>query len=123
MLFEYKSEKHQESSNLNDVLDFRIQQPTTSETAAQRSFYDERYSLKCDDVTHQDAKSFKCLLCPKTFRTKSLLSLHSLVYSDRRDHLCTFCFRRFFDLKRHLQSHENKREFKCKDCGKACINK
>jgi uncharacterized Zn-finger protein len=121
MSSEDTSDNPHENYNWNVALDLRIQKPTLSETTARRSFYYARFSLKCDDVTHQDAKPFKCLLCPKTFRTKSLLSLHSLVHSDRRDHLCTFCgkaFRRYFDLKRHLQSHENKREFKCKVCGK-----
>jgi uncharacterized Zn-finger protein len=84
MSFEDKSENPHVSYNWNVVaLDLRIQQPTTSETTARRSFYYARL-----------VRVFKCTICGKNFR-------------------------RNFQFKRHLKSHENKREFKCKVCGKA----
>jgi uncharacterized Zn-finger protein len=100
MSFEDKSEKPQVNYNWNDVLDLRIQKPITSETKARparRSFYYARFSLDSDNETDSYARPvrvFKCTICGKNFR-------------------------RNYQFKRHLKSHENKREFKCKVCGKA----
>ncbi|XP_048189280.1 transcription factor E4F1 isoform X2 [Perognathus longimembris pacificus] len=65
---------------------------------------------------------YVCLLCPKTFKTGSILKAHMVTHSSRKDHECKLCgasFRTKGSLIRHHRRHTDERPYKCAKCGKS----
>ncbi|XP_040072218.1 zinc finger protein 665-like isoform X4 [Ixodes scapularis] len=73
-----------------------------------------------------DERPFKCLACPKAFRTKSSLKVHERYHSDEKPFECPYCPKAFQTKSRltvHKISHSDKRPFKCPSCPKAFKSK
>ncbi|KAH8408053.1 hypothetical protein KR222_002618, partial [Zaprionus bogoriensis] len=69
-------------------------------------------------------KTIQCPHCPKAFRTRNDLKIHSLVHSGERPHGCPHCERRFArkgDLIAHIRTHTGERPYECPHCPKKFV--
>eukprot|EP00111_Clytia_hemisphaerica_P003255 TCONS_00009285-protein len=58
-------------------------------------------------------QTFKCEMCPKSFKRKSHYTRHLTIHSGIKPHSCEHCGKSFnqkSDLKRHVQTHERRKE-------------
>nr|XP_039263667.1 zinc finger protein 675-like [Styela clava] len=72
-----------------------------------------------EHVFGDDANTFLCKVCKRTFRRRQDLTFHSQAHAPRV-HKCQVCgagYVRYSFLKKHMIAHSN-RPYKCKLCGK-----
>lgn len=66
------------------------------------------------------AQPLSCEVCSKVFVSRSNLTKHRQIHTERlREHVCEKCGKRFYDkgtLTSHMQLHENMRKYKCEIC-------
>ena len=78
----------------------------------------------------------KCDTCGKEFEWKSALSKHKMIHltpQERKNVLakdkssglkqCKICDKMVVNMKRHMQGHNDERNFHCNECGKSYIDK
>ncbi|TRZ21536.1 hypothetical protein HGM15179_005587, partial [Zosterops borbonicus] len=77
-------------------------------------------SLKHHLKTHSEEKHHVCHLCPKTFRTATLLHNHVNAHTGNKPHKCSECDTAFVtrgELSRHRRyKHTLEKPFKCTIC-------
>ena len=72
---------------------------------------------------YTDGKPFECTYegCNKKFSRVGHLNDHINTHENKRPYKCRFCNRRFNALNclnAHINTHENKRPYKCRDCNR-----
>ncbi|XP_037719489.1 RB-associated KRAB zinc finger protein-like [Drosophila subpulchrella] len=83
----------------------------------------EDNDVDCEPSNYDDENNgflYKCYYCPKTFTSKSALTIHSRKHTGDRPFKCTDCGKTFSHntyLQRHLVTHSDK-PFKCSICEK-----
>lgn len=69
---------------------------------------------------HTNELPYPCKVCGQSFRDETRLDLHQVIHSGSR--YCNKCersFRRWQDLRNHIQlRHSDRRDFPCNDCKK-----
>ena len=69
---------------------------------------------------HDGRKDYKCKHCGKEFSQSSTLNTHiKCVHEGIKNHVCYLCGKRFGimgQLKRHVDSHQGIRRYKCQVC-------
>lgn len=74
-------------------------------------------------LSEKERKTFDCVVCSKTLKSKQALETHMVVHSDQRAFKCDLC-PKSFKLKQHFKIHiltqhtYSDEEFKCKMCSK-----
>ena len=74
---------------------------------------DERHKKGSKKSSTAEEQTFKCEICPKSFKRKSHYTRHLTIHSGIKPHSCEHCGKSFnqkSDLKRHAQTHERKKE-------------
>ena len=80
--------------------------------------------LSGPNMIHPDILSgFSCSQCPKVFKTKAAMKLHTTVHktTEERQYGCQVCQRRFLHrhhLVVHQRKHSGEKPFKCNACSK-----
>uniref|UniRef100_A0A8C1NJE4 C2H2-type domain-containing protein n=1 Tax=Cyprinus carpio TaxID=7962 RepID=A0A8C1NJE4_CYPCA len=76
-------------------------------------------------VIIKGSKMFKCSMCTRAFTTSTKLNVHFMGHMDRQI-TCPKCDKQFLKtdhLKKHLNSHDGKRDFICEKCNKGFLTK
>uniref|UniRef100_A0A8B9ZPJ6 C2H2-type domain-containing protein n=1 Tax=Anas zonorhyncha TaxID=75864 RepID=A0A8B9ZPJ6_9AVES len=70
-------------------------------------------------------RKWKCSMCPQAFISPSKLHVHFMGHMERQIKCpkCDKLFLRTNHLKKHLNSHEGKRDYVCEKCTKAYLTK
>lgn len=71
-------------------------------------------------------RPFKCLVCSKSFISKSELNQHSHTHNEDKPFMCEQCgktFRSKSYMERHYKTHSGIKPFKCEYCGKLLADK
>jgi len=82
------------------------------------------FDLKVHETIHTGEKLFACPYCDEKFthyssRKGHIVRVHGEVTPYRCDH-CGKCFKSTYYLKRHLQSHNSDKSFRCSDTSFSC---
>lgn len=71
---------------------------------------------------HTGERPFRCTVCNKSFRQRSVLIVHRKIHTGEKPFECFVCFRRFYgsgDLKTHMGTHTGVRPHSCPLCSKS----
>ncbi len=71
---------------------------------------------------HTGERPFRCAVCNKSFRQRSVLIVHRKIHTGEKPFECFICFRRFYgsgDLKTHMGTHTGVRPHNCPLCSKS----
>lgn len=82
------------------------------------------FELKCHKLKHSDVRNYACTFpgCTQRTKSKSDLTKHMKIHSDKKDFICDECgkgFRTKACLSKHLQRHSDERPFSCYICNRA----
>ena len=86
-------------------------------------FLSQGYLRQHRQYVHQEERNFTCKLCYVSVKTEVLLRRHMARHTEEKNEVCNICGRSFrvrSDLLRHMIRHDNnRRSFKCEQCGKS----
>ena len=84
--------------------------------------FDNRSAARIHESTHKGQET-KCYVCDKTYADRYSLRYHLRTHGIGRQIRCEYCNKSFSKpsrLEAHVKSHHNNiRDFKCSECGKA----
>ncbi|XP_046396821.1 zinc finger protein 121-like [Ischnura elegans] len=94
-------------------------------------FFRQEFTLErlryCHVLIHTGERAFQCASCPKAFRTKSDLRLHTRSHTGVKPYECRVCGKRFSvssNLGHHMRAvHAGERPFSCDACSKTFTSK
>lgn len=109
-------EKLSEGNNDNEINNFDIFVKEDEELQEKEDTISEGITISDED---DDEVEYKCLFCPKSFKTKIGLIRHNILHSDELPFKCPHCpksFRRKANHKEHMLTHTKVSQLQCNLC-------
>lgn len=109
-------------STKNVVLDANLQIYNDCQCDVCGKFFSSKYHLETHMLIHKGVRNSRCHICGKTFIREDVLLKHIRnVHEKDNKFQCEICQMRFstnYHLKRHMNTHLDKTECICTQCGK-----
>lgn len=115
---EMENEDDETTQESNDSLEEDDEmEPSDSNEATHKSNEGKSNEKRKRDRKSYKGKNSQCPICGKLVKG---IQMHMLIHSGERRHKCSYCFKSFTQsgqLKRHINSHLNIRNYKCPEPG------
>lgn len=87
-----------------------------------KSFFKSSYLKKHQNNAHKASLNVLCVICGNTFRSNYNLKQHLLTHSEKRNYECPYenctrAFRQISALQTHEKIHTHENREKCPECG------